>query len=80
MRVGQRISAPKEGHSRVLTFLSISGDGTRIVSGSAGHTLRLWDARTGRRIGAPIAGHSSAVRYVLFSKDRSIIFWGSGGD
>ncbi len=58
--------------------VAFSPDGRRIVSGSADHTLRLWDANTGQPIGAPLEGHKSPVWSVAFSPDgRRIV---SGGD
>ena len=59
--------------------MSVSGSAawTTIVSGSAYHTLRLWNAGIGQPIGEPLTGHDSVVRSVAFSPDGHRIVSGS---
>ena len=57
--------------------MAFSPDGTRIVSGSADKTVRVWDADTGQPIGQPLTGHTDAVRSVAFSPDGKRIVSGS---
>ena len=38
--------------------VAFSPDGTRIVSGSADNTVRVWDAATGQPVGQPLTGHT----------------------
>ncbi len=61
-----------------MTSVAFSPDGTRIVSGSADNTVRLWDAATGQPIGQPMTGHTGAVSSVAFSPDGTRIVSGSG--
>lgn len=42
---GQPIGSPLTGHTDGVASVAFSPDGTRTVSGSADHTLRLWDVR-----------------------------------
>ncbi|MDQ0258211.1 hypothetical protein J2W20_000086 [Sinomonas atrocyanea] len=57
--------------------VAFSPDGSRIVSGGADGTLRLWAAGSGGPVGAPMTGHHGAVNSVAFSPDGSRIV--SGG-
>ena len=43
-----------------MTSVAFSPDGTRIVSGSADNTVRLWDAATGQPVGNPLTGHTGS--------------------
>ncbi len=74
---GKQIGAPFEGHESLVLSIAFSGDGTRIVSGSADHTVRLWNPDSGQAVGAPLAGHESAVTSVAFSPDGKRIVSGS---
>ncbi|KAF5334725.1 hypothetical protein D9758_017362 [Tetrapyrgos nigripes] len=57
--------------------ISVSPDGTRIVSGSKDGTVRIWDAQTGTAIGEPFQGHEEWVQSVAFSPDGARIVSGS---
>ena len=57
--------------------VAFSPDGTRIVSGSADNTVRLWNADTGQPIGQPITGHTDTVYSVAFSPDGNTVVSGS---
>ncbi|KAG8721102.1 hypothetical protein FRC09_008462 [Ceratobasidium sp. 395] len=57
--------------------VACSPDGTRIASGSSGHTVQIWDAYTGRMIGQPLRGHTGEVLCVAFSPDNERIVSGS---
>ncbi|KAE9383358.1 WD40 repeat-like protein, partial [Gymnopus androsaceus JB14] len=57
--------------------VAFSPDGTRIVSGSHDHTIRIWDATTGAQIGEPLEGHEDSVPPVAFSPDGNRIVSGS---
>ena len=35
------------GHSNIIYTITLTPDGTRIVSGSAGNSVKIWDAQTG---------------------------------
>jgi WD40 repeat protein len=54
---------------------SLSRDGTRIVSGTFGKMLKVWDAETGQNT-LTLTGHSSSVRDVSVSPDGTRILSG----
>ncbi|QRV98190.1 Notchless protein [Ceratobasidium sp. AG-Ba] len=64
-------------HMRVISSCCYSPDGAYIVSGSADHTVRIWDARTGQLAGEPLTGHTSDVLSVDYSPDGAYIASGS---
>ena len=73
------------GHKSALKSVATSDDGRLIVTGSADHTVRLWDGRSGRSLGRPLIGHRDEVlavaisadgrRAVSGSRDRTVIIW-----
>ena len=64
------------GHSNFVLSVIFSPDGSRIVSGSADNTVRIWNAVTGESE-AELRGHSSGVTSVAFSPDGSRLVSGS---
>ena len=64
------------GHTGPVTSVSFSPDGTRIVTGSADQTAKVWDARTGTAL-LELKGHTGAVTSVSFSPDGTRIVTGS---
>ncbi|KIM24764.1 hypothetical protein M408DRAFT_49255, partial [Serendipita vermifera MAFF 305830] len=65
------------GHEDVVCSVAFSPDGSRIVSGSGDHTIRVWDAETSETILGPLQGHKSPVNSVSFSPDGTKIVSGS---
>src|SRR5262249_41972032 len=57
-----------QGHSDVVTSVSLSADGHYALSGSIDRTLRLWDTRTGRCL-RTLTGHGDSVHSVSLSPD-----------
>ena len=64
------------GHTAYVTSVAFSRDGTRIVSGSADFSARVWDALTGDEL-KTLNGHTDDVRSVAFSSDGTRIVSGS---
>lgn len=85
----QHNSAILKGHNWSVNYVSYNSDGTRIISGSGDHTLRIWDANTGRELKygglekkngqsewISSASLSPDDRYLAsFSKDSIIHIW-----
>jgi len=57
-----------KGHTGVVQSASFSADGTRIVTGSADQTAKVWNARTGREV-LTLKGHTGFVKSASFSAD-----------
>jgi eukaryotic-like serine/threonine-protein kinase len=72
-----RASHVLTGHQGAVLNVAFSPDGGRLVSVSADHTVRLWDAATRREI-AVARGHGNTIEAVAFSPDGSRL--ASGGD
>ena len=66
-----------EGHQGRVQSLAFLPDGRRIVSGSADHTVRIWNLETGQTIVGPLAGHRSGIPSLAVSPDGRFIASGS---
>jgi len=58
----------EDSHDNFVTFVTFSGDGHLIASGSADRTVKVWDAATGLCL-RTFHGHSRWVNTVTFSPD-----------
>ncbi|KAF8840940.1 WD40 repeat-like protein [Paxillus ammoniavirescens] len=76
-KTGELIGRMRHGHTDNIISLSLSPDGTKLVSSSWDKTVRLWDARSGDPIGYPLQ-HEYNVRTVVFSPSGEFV--ASGGD
>ena len=63
-------------HTSMVSSVASSPDGRRIVSGSWGNTVKVWDAATGE-VALSLKGHTSGVNSVAFSPDGKRIVSGS---
>ena len=55
-------------HDGAVTSLALSSDGSRLVTGSADETARLWVVRTGEELRV-LRGHTDSIVSVAFSRD-----------
>lgn len=60
------------GHSAAVHHAAFSRDGTKIVTSSADHTARVWDARTGAQLTPPLV-HDDEVQWADFSSDAKLV-------
>jgi WD40 repeat protein len=65
-----------EGHSDFVRSVVFSPDGTKLASGSADGTVRVWDMATGQ-VEHTLEGHSDWVWSVAFAPDGSKLASGS---
>jgi WD40 repeat protein len=68
VHLGTAQRAVFRGHEGEANGVSLSPDGTRIASGSADGTIRIWDARSGEEL-AHVGGHQDRVWGVAFAPD-----------
>ncbi len=64
------------GHTDEVLHATFSPDGTRIVSGSADKTARVWNVKTGKAV-LVLRGHKAAVVSAVFSPDGQRILTAS---
>jgi WD40 repeat protein len=67
---------PQVGNSSWVHSVAFSPDGRTALSGSADHTLKLWDVATGKLV-RTLEGHSDEVTSVAFSPDGRTVLSGS---
>eukprot|EP00293_Proteomonas_sulcata_P019619 CAMPEP_0184298436 /NCGR_PEP_ID=MMETSP1049-20130417/9252_1 /TAXON_ID=77928 /ORGANISM="Proteomonas sulcata, Strain CCMP704" /LENGTH=291 /DNA_ID=CAMNT_0026608573 /DNA_START=69 /DNA_END=944 /DNA_ORIENTATION=- len=74
----QHPKSPLEGHQHWVVSAVFSRDGRFIASGSADHTVRVWEtSRMQEAKESPLAGHTGWVSAVEFSADTKWIVSGS---
>ena len=66
-----------QGHTSNVWSVAFNHDGSKIVSGSADKTVKVWDAVTDRGVLQTLEGHTSCVFSVAFNHDGSKIVSGS---
>lgn len=67
-RRGSALHVTLVGHTRDVHCCAVSPDGSRVISGSADETLRLWDAESGAELGVLARGEGEVMR-CAFSRD-----------
>jgi WD40 repeat protein len=67
------------GHASWVTATAWSPDGTRVATGSADHTVRLWDASTGQ-VQATLPAPVGVVNALGFLRGGQLLAAGGGPD
>ncbi len=65
-----------QGHTRWVTTVAMSGDGSLVASGGLDSTIKLWNGETGELL-QTLTGHPKDVNCVAFTADRQIVISGS---
>ncbi len=65
-----------EGHQDTVNAAAVSRDGSRVLTGSADNTLKLWDANSGACANS-FEGHQNSVTCVAFNPDGTLVLSGS---
>lgn len=68
---------PLYGHRIDVETVCFSPDGKLVASGSADHTIRIWDKESGMPVGTPLIGHESSVSSICYSPDGKYLISGS---
>ncbi|KAF8752382.1 WD40 repeat-like protein [Rhizoctonia solani] len=58
---GRPIVEPLQEHTKTVTSVDFSPDGTRIVSGSDDQSIRVWDVEGRQLVLGPLQGHSKLI-------------------
>ena len=69
-------SCPVTGHSRSVSAVAWSPDGSKLVSGSQDETVKVWDVASGLEV-CTLRGHEEDVNSVAWSPDGSKLVSGS---
>ncbi|KAK0539074.1 WD repeat-containing protein 5 [Tilletia horrida] len=64
------------GHTRSISSLAFSPDGTKLLSAGADKVLKIWSVRTGALL-QTLAGHSQGVNCIGWSSDSMYVASGS---
>ncbi|WP_413804547.1 eIF2A-related protein [Streptomyces sp. OE57] len=64
------------GHTDAVNAVAFAPDGRTLATGSADHTVKLWNTTTHREI-ATLTGHANIVNAVVFSPDGRMLATGS---
>ncbi len=73
--IGAHVSTLK-GHENWVCSIAFSSDGTRLLSGSADRTIKLWERETSHCL-QTLTGHSNWVMSAVFSPDGERLASGS---
>ena len=65
-----------QGHTAPISCLSLSQDGRILASGSADHSIKIWDLATGKLL-RTLEGHTAPVWSVVLSQDGKTLVSGS---
>ena len=75
----RRLASPLHGHSLTVTAMCVTGDGRRVVTGSADQTIRVWNMDRLEAHGARV-GHSGSVTAIGVFPERDLVCSGSLDD
>ncbi|EGJ33197.1 MULTISPECIES: WD40 repeat domain-containing protein [Moorena] len=64
------------GHGDSVNAVAVTPDGTRVISGSSDHTVKVWDLNTGAEV-LTLTGHTSPVNAVAVTPDGTRVISGA---
>jgi WD40 repeat protein len=73
-----QVTATLVGHTGAITSLGFSPDKTRLISGSADKTARIWTVASPTAEPVLLEGHTAAVTAVAFASNPAHVFTGAG--
>lgn len=76
LTTGEVPNTLNDGHTAPIRALSLSADGTLLVSGSADNTIKIWDMSNGKLL-KTLKGHTAPVTSVAISRDGKTVISGS---
>ncbi|CAE7186110.1 unnamed protein product [Rhizoctonia solani] len=70
---GTKVLGPLVGSFGTIGPVSLSPDGTRLVSGSSDNTIRVWNIQTGEMMFELVHGHEGGIGSIAYSPDGTRI-------
>ena len=65
------VAGKPDAHSDYITSVAFSLDGTKIVSGSADGTIKVWDSGAPKPSKSPLLGHKTDVCWLAWQSSWS---------
>ena len=78
IRSRRGVKRPLGGHTKNITSLAFSQDGSMVAAGSEDKTIIVWDVATQREL-ATLTGHADTVGNLLFDHDGEVLLSGDYG-
>lgn len=67
------VSEYADGHSDAILSLAVTADEKMVVSGSADHSIRMWNTSSRETIGDALTGHTDKINTLALSPDDKLV-------
>lgn len=63
---------PLVGHTQPISTIAVTHDNTKVITGAADNTVKIWDAKTGDLL-TTLADHTAEITKILVSRDDTLL-------